>query len=85
MLQTTPKNKYKSVNIGENVSITGYKSTTCDYSEGLHHAKLNNNQVSLQIRTNHDASDFKFEVNGRENLEKLKEIVDFALEIKEDD
>ena len=82
MLRTIPKDKYKSVKIGEQVEVTGFKSETYDYPNGFDKPVLNNEQVSLSINTNYDkASQFKFHISGREDLLKLKEAVDFALEI----
>jgi len=82
MLQTIPKDKYKTVKIGKQVEVTGYKSTTHDYPEGFDSpSKLNNELVSLTIETGYDrSSDFKFRIHGREDLLKLKEAIDFALE-----
>lgn len=81
MIQKIPKDKYKSVEIGENITATGYKSLIYDYSDGFNNPKLNDNEISLSIVTNSAGPDFKFTIQGRRNLEKLKESVDFALEI----
>ena len=82
MLSEIPKDKYKSVKIGKQVEITGYKSETYDYPDGFDNPVLNNDQVSLTIETGYDrSSDFKFRIHGREDLLKLKEAIDFALEI----
>ncbi len=40
--------------------------------------------MSLDIRTECGGSDFIFKIRGRKNLEKLKETIDFALEIDEE-
>ena len=84
MLRTIPKDKYKSVKIGKQVDVTGFKSETYEYPDGFDNPVLNNDRVSLTINTNHDkASQFKFHISGREDLLKLKEAVDFALEVDE--
>ncbi len=85
MIRTIPKNKYKLVDIGKNIAATGFKSECYEYPESLNKPVLNNDQISLSIRSGYDTSDFKFTISGRKNLEKLKEAIDFALEIKEDD
>lgn len=83
MLSVIPKDKYKSVKIGKQVEVTGYKSITYEYPEGWNSpAILNNEQVSLTIETGYDrSSDFRFCIHGREDLLKLKEAIDFALEV----
>ncbi len=82
MLSEIPKDKYKRVKIGKQVEVTGYKSESYDYTNGFNKpAILNNNEVSLVIETGYDrSSDFKFRIHGREDLLKLKEALDFALE-----
>ncbi len=83
MLSEIPKDKYKKVKIGKQVEATGYKSEAYDYVNGLNEPPiLDNDQVDLVIETGYDrSSDFKFRVHGREDLLKLKEAIDFALEI----
>jgi hypothetical protein len=83
MLSEIPKDKYKSVKIGKQVEVTGYKSGTYEYPDGFNKpSKLNNELVSLTIATGYDSSsDFKFRIHGRKDLLKLKEAIDFALEI----
>ena len=86
MIRRIPKDKYKRVKIGKNIEAVGYKSETYDYNgeDGFNSPKLNNEAVSLVIRTNYDVSDFEFRIRDRKNLLKLKEAIDFALEIKEE-
>jgi hypothetical protein len=84
MLRTIPKDKYKSVKIGKQVEVTGFKSETYEYPDGFNKPSvLNNDLVSLTINTNYDASEFRFRINGREDLLKLKEAIDFALEVND--
>jgi hypothetical protein len=81
MLENTLENRYKRVALENNVEVSGYKSRSYFYSEGeFEDGKLNNDIISLIIKD----SSFKLEVNGRENLLKLKEALDFALEIDDD-
>lgn len=83
MIHTIPENKYKTVKIGKLVEATGFKSETHEHPDGFNKpSKLNNDMVSLSIKTNYDKSaDFKFRIHGRKDLLKLKEAIDFALEI----
>jgi len=86
MLRVIPKHMYKDVEIGD-VRVCGYKSEVMDYSDGLNNPKSDHRHVSLSITTSSGSAycaDFKFTVYGRENLEKMKEAIDFALEIIEE-
>jgi len=80
VVQTIPKDKYKAFEIG-NTRVTGFKSMTYDYSKGHHKPEINNDRISLTIRTISDLeSSFKFTIDGRDSLLKLKEVIEFALE-----
>ena len=84
MLRTIPKNKYKAVKIGKNVTVTGFKSEIYEYPNGLDAPSvLNEEHVHLKIITNCDSSEFKLRINGRKNLLKLKNALDFALETED--
>ena len=77
-----PKDKWKRVEINKNITVMGLKSMSYDYDlEKYPLGKLNNNEINLSIKTKEMGSSFNLEIHGRENILKLKEAVDFALEI----
>ena len=49
MIRKIPKDKYKTIKIGNNIEATSYKSETYDYEDGFDSPKLNNEVVSLNI------------------------------------
>lgn len=71
MFQKIPNDKYKRLVIGEN-DVIGYKSRAPH--------DMGNDCVSLTIESSH----FKLHIKGREHLLKLREVIDFALEVKEE-
>jgi hypothetical protein len=85
VVQTIPEDAYKRVKIGDSVEITGFKSRCYSYPDGLNNAPvLNTDQIDLTIKVQDEASSFKFDIRGRENLLKLKEALEFALEIEKE-
>ena len=85
MHQTIPEDKYKRMKIGKNVEATGYKSLIYDYSEGFDSPKINNDLIHLSIKNSQFGSSlFELDVRGRDSLLKLKEAIDFALEIEDE-
>ena len=79
MIRRYPEDRYKRVEIGDKVSATGYKSESYHCNDGFDNPKPDNEQIELII----EASSFKLSVRGRKKILKLKEVVDFALEIDE--
>lgn len=77
MIQTIPQDKYKSLTLKE-LDVCGYKSWCYNYING-HNSEpvLDDNEVSVEI----NGACFRLRVSGREEVEKLKEAVDFALEL----
>ena len=74
-----PKDKYKKVKIDKSISAIGFRSTSYDFQD-----KLISDNIQLTIQTDtHDAS-FKFNIYGRDKVLKLKEAIEFALEIDEE-
>jgi hypothetical protein len=84
-----PENKYKRIELSEDMEVTGYKSMTCDYDpEKCPQGKLNNDKISLSIKTigkEPSFSSFSLDIEGRELLLKLREVIDFALEIDKEE
>ena len=68
-----PENKLKGVAVGDGVNATGYKSFRFNDD--------NNEGASLVFTS----GNFKLDIRERKNLLKLKEALDFALEIEEED
>ena len=88
MIQIIPKDKLKRIGISKEVEVTGYKSRTYDYSEGLNFKpKIDHDHISLIFKTISSGStfsDFSLNISGRDAILKLKEAIDFALEIDEE-
>jgi len=83
MQRTVPKDKYKRVKIDEAVEATGYKSLSYDhdFSKGNIRGTVNNELCHLSIRS----GSFELNIRNRTALLKLKEALDFALEIVEEE
>ncbi len=80
MMQIIPKDQYKSAMLGKDLEVTGYKSRVYDYSppNSLNKPKLDLGHSELSFTT----GDFALNVRGRKELQKLKKVIDFALETK---
>ena len=71
--------------LSQSVPVIGQASKVkdiYDYSKGHYKAKLDNEYVSLSICADGGKADFKFNIDGRTDLKKLKKVIDFALKIK---
>jgi len=90
MIRTIPEDKYKSVIVDKCIDITGFKSERYTWPNGHNSPSvLDTDAVHLNITSggkfsSGNSPEFKFVIRGRENLLKLKEAVDFALEIDEE-
>ena len=85
MYQKIPKDKYKRVKIDDDIDVTGYKSMSYDYDfEKYPTGKIDYNRVNFVIETKGYRSSFTLSINGRDSLLKLKEALEFALEIEEE-
>ena len=84
MLRIIPEDEYKKVELGKNIEATGYKSSTYEYNfEKCPEGKLNYDQIKLIIKTKNTEDSFQsfqLEIQSRDALLKLKEVIDFALE-----
>ena len=88
MIRKVPEDKYKNVKIDENIEATGYKSLSYsyDFSSSNTHGTINNEQCHLSIKTGYgEGGEFRLEIRNRTALLKLKEALDFALEIDEEE
>lgn len=86
-LQEIPKDQYRTVKLSKTITATGYKSRRFEYSGDLINGEccINPEGVSLIIRTNDVLSaNFELTIDNRTALLKLKEAINFALEIEED-
>ena len=78
--QTIPKDQYKSIVIKDNLRITGFKSRVYDYSKDINKPKRDLNHPNLTFVN----GDFRLDIRGRKELQKLKRVIDFALETKKE-
>ncbi len=80
MIQTIPENMYESFEIGE-LRITGYKSGRIKWNKDFVTGKIDPDGVHLSF----NEGSFSFGIGGKENLEKLKEVIEFALKIENEE
>ncbi len=71
---------YKSFEI-EGLRISGYKSDRIRWNKDFVTGKIDPDGVHLSFRE----GSFKFSIGGKENLEKLKDIIEFALKIENEE
>ena len=80
MIRTIPKNMYKSFEIGE-LRITGYKSDRIKWNKDFVTGKIDPDGVHISFKEGH----FEFGIGGKKDLENLKEIIEFALKIENEE
>ena len=87
MLQTIPKDMYKRFEI-EGLDISGYKSTRNKMIKKKHGGKMSimeGDEIDLDganIIFKENSGYFSFSISGEENLKKIRELINFVLEIK---
>ncbi len=85
MLQIIPDDRWKDFNI-ESLIVSGYKSMrnkTIRTKQGKDTIITEGSEIDLDgASISFKDGSFSFKIGGEENLKKLKELIDFVLEIK---
>ena len=74
-----PEEQLKRVKFG-NIKVLAYSPPPSDFAEGPYETgEVNPHHMSIDITADGEGSGFRFDIQGRDNLLKLKEAIDFAL------
>jgi hypothetical protein len=85
MIQKIPKDQYKTESIGDEIIVTGFKSRVYKYENGFTKPPVVDPAYTVLTFATKNAGHTKFElcIRGREEMEAVKSVIEFALEPKE--